>query len=89
MAIEKEEQELIAEEPFEKSLERLETIVRALEKGEVPLEESLALFEEGVRIARVCSRRLDDVEGKIEVLLRIENEEAVTAPFSDAEAKED
>lgn len=80
MAIEKEELDR-SEEPFEKSMERLETIVRTLEKGEVPLEESLALFEEGVRIARICSQRLDKVEGKIEILLRVENETPVTAPF--------
>lgn len=87
MAIEKEE--LVNEEPFEKYLERLETIVRALEKGEVPLEQSLALFEEGIQIARICSQRLNEVEGKIEVLLRMENDQAVVAPFTDADAKED
>lgn len=83
MAVEKDE--LTLEEPFEKSLERLETIVRTLEQGTVPLEESLALFEEGVRIARICSKRLDEVEGKIEMLLGVEQGEAVTAPFSSDE----
>lgn len=79
-----------AEVPFEQHMERLEAIVRTLEKGDVPLEESLALFEEGVRIARICSQRLDAVEGKIEVLLGIENEAPVTAPFQSEEiTKED
>lgn len=78
------------EEPFEKHMERLETIVRTLEKGEVPLEESLALFEEGVRIARICSQRLDEVEGKIEILLGADNDAPVTAPFqSDEITQED
>lgn len=78
------------EVPFEQHMERLEAIVRTLEKGDVPLEESLALFEEGVRIARICSQRLDAVEGKIEVLLGIENEAPVTAPFQSEEiTKED
>lgn len=65
--------------PFEKNLERLESIVRRLEKGDVPLEEALALFEEGIRIARICTKRLDEVEGKIEILLGMDG----TAPVVD------
>lgn len=80
MAVEK--PEAVGEEPFEKSLERLEAIVRSLEQGAIPLEESLALFEEGVRIARLCAKRLDEVEGKIEVLLRMDEGGPVTAPFN-------
>lgn len=53
---------------FEKALERLEEIVRLLEKGEITLEESLKLFEEGVKLARHCSTKLDEAEGKIKIL---------------------
>lgn len=91
MATEPVEQSLPEEKiPFEKHMERLEAIVRTLERGDVPLEESLALFEEGVRIARICSERLDAVEGKIEVLLGVGNEGPITAPFRSEEiVKED
>ncbi len=57
-------------ESFEEALERLEEIVRRMESGDLTLEESLALFEEGVRLTRVCSQRLDEAEKKIEMLTR-------------------
>ena len=55
---------------FEASLEELEKIVAALEEGDKPLDESLKLFEKGVRLSRECQKRLDDAERKIQVLLR-------------------
>jgi exodeoxyribonuclease VII small subunit len=55
---------------FEAALQRLETIVQRLEKGELPLEESLVLYEEGVRLARLCHGKLEEAEGKIELLLK-------------------
>jgi exodeoxyribonuclease VII small subunit len=58
--------------PFEKIVERLESIVEALEKGDLPLERSLAVFEEGVRLSRLGGKRLDDAEAKIEELLSAE-----------------
>ncbi len=60
------------EASFEKALEGLEQIVQRLEGGELPLEESLALFEEGVLLTRVCSERLEAAEKKIELLMRNE-----------------
>ena len=54
---------------FEAALERLEGIVRKLEAGEMPLDESLAAFEEGVRLSAFCHKRLDEVEKKVQVLL--------------------
>ena len=54
---------------FEGALERLEAIVRKLEAGEMPLDESLAAFEEGVRLSAFCHKRLDEVEKKVQVLL--------------------
>ena len=60
---------------FEQSLEGLEQIVQRLESGELPLEESLTLFEEGVLLTRVCSQRLEKAEKKIEILMRDEQGE--------------
>jgi len=56
--------------PLEKCLARLERIVEDLEAGEVPLEKSLALYEEGVGLLRECHRKLDEAEQKIRVLVR-------------------
>ncbi|MDE2293529.1 MAG: exodeoxyribonuclease VII small subunit [Elusimicrobia bacterium] len=57
-------------EPFEKSLERLEEIVRDLESGEKGLEESLGLFEEGVGLSKRLSSRLEEVRARVEVLTK-------------------
>ena len=54
---------------FEKQLERLEEIVRLLEDGELPLEDSLRSFEEGVKLARSCHERLGEAERRVELLL--------------------
>jgi exodeoxyribonuclease VII small subunit len=55
---------------FESSLGELERIVRKLEDGEMSLEESLKLFEDGVKLSRECQERLDQAERRIEVLLK-------------------
>jgi len=54
---------------FEAALTRLEQIVQRLEKGELPLEESLVLYEEGIRLSRLCHAKLEEAEGKIELLM--------------------
>ena len=66
---------------FESSLEELEKIVTLLEDGDQPLEESLSLFESGVRLTRECQQRLDDAERKIQVLIEDERGEAVIEEF--------
>ena len=53
---------------FEESLARLEEIVKALESGEKSLDDSMKLYEEGVRLVRLCSSELDGVEAKIKIL---------------------
>ena len=58
------------EPAFEASLDRLEEIVDLLEAGELPLEKSLTLFEEGVELSRRCNTRLDEAERRLEVLVR-------------------
>ena len=55
---------------FEESLKKLEEIVEQLEKGEIPLEKSLALFEEGMKMSTACRKELEEAEGKVEILLR-------------------
>jgi len=55
---------------FETSLNELEHIVKQLEDGDIPLEDSLKLFENGVRLARACRERLSNAERRIEVLMK-------------------
>ena len=55
---------------FESSLAELEKIVEQLESGEMPLEESLKLFENGIRLSRECRERLNEAERRIEVLMK-------------------
>lgn len=58
------------EPTFEQALQQLEQIVQKLEKGELPLEESLALYEDGIRLSRLCHGKLEEAEGKIAMLLK-------------------
>lgn len=60
----------MAKEKFEDALEKLEAIVKKLETGELTLEESLKAFEEGIRLTRLCTGKLDDAERRVEVLLK-------------------
>jgi len=55
---------------FEKSLERLEQLVEQMESGELSLEEMIAHFEEGSKLVQTCTRKLDEVEQKIEKLVK-------------------
>ena len=70
---------------FEASLAALEQIVRELERGELPLERSLELFEQGVRLSRECQERLQAAERRIEVLLRDGEGRAVVGAFDEDE----
>jgi exodeoxyribonuclease VII small subunit len=69
-----------SESNFESSLVSLEQVVAQLESGDLPLERALALFEEGVGLARICQSQLEEAERKVEVLLR-ERGEIKLAPF--------
>ncbi|MFQ5656158.1 MAG: exodeoxyribonuclease VII small subunit [Candidatus Methylomirabilales bacterium] len=70
---------------FEEAMGRLEAVVSRLESGELPLEESLRLFEEGVHLTKVCIHRLDEAERRISILLKNEQGEMVEAPFGEGE----
>jgi exodeoxyribonuclease VII small subunit len=69
---------------FESSLEALERIVRDLEQGELPLERSLELFEQGVKLSRECQERLNQAERRIEILMRDNQGRPVARPFDAA-----
>jgi exodeoxyribonuclease VII small subunit len=70
-----------ADEPtFEESLARLEAIVRSMESGELSLEKMMAGFEEGTGLVKLCTRRLNEVEKRIEKLVKKDGE-VVTEPF--------
>jgi exodeoxyribonuclease VII small subunit len=66
---------------FEDSLKQLETIVNQLEKGDLPLEESIKLFEEGIRLSSACKEELDAAEGKVQVLLKQRDGSLKPEPF--------
>jgi exodeoxyribonuclease VII small subunit len=71
---------------FEECLQRLEKIVQELEKGEVPLEKSLTLFEEGMQLSSACRKELEQAEGKVEILLK-QNGKLQAEPFEPATEK--
>lgn len=66
---------------FEKSLEKLESIVKKLESGDLSLEDSIKAFEEGVRLAQNCGKKLDEAEKKVEILLTSKDGQDVRQPF--------
>ncbi|HEV8585294.1 MAG TPA: exodeoxyribonuclease VII small subunit [Methylomirabilota bacterium] len=66
---------------FEDCLARLEQIVAALEAGNLPLEESLKVFEEGVALSRQCAKYLDEAERRIEILAKDESGATTTRPL--------
>lgn len=66
---------------FEDSLKKLETIVDQLEKGDLPLEDSLKLFEQGVDLSAVCKKELDEAEGKVQMLIKQRDGALKAVPF--------
>jgi len=71
----------MAKERFEDALNKLEKVVSKLEDGDIPLEESLKLFEEGIRLSRFCNQKLEEAEKKVEVLLRNKERDIAPQPF--------
>ena len=70
---------------FEQQLQRLEDSVAALEKGDAPLAESLALFEEGTKLIGNCSKQLDQAEQQVVKLMKGPDGAPVELPFADKE----
>ena len=57
--------------------------MKELEQGDLPLEQSLKLFEEGIKLSRICNRRLEDAERRVELLLKDESGNVVAQPFDE------
>jgi exodeoxyribonuclease VII small subunit len=66
---------------FEESLKKLESIVDKLEKGDLSLEESLKLFEEGVGLSATCKKEIEEAEGKVQMLIKQRDGSLKTEPF--------
>jgi exodeoxyribonuclease VII small subunit len=74
------------EEPsFEAGLKRLEAVLDSLEHGDLSLEEAMRAFEEGVQLVRVCHKKLDEVEKRVELLLKDDAGRFFTRPCADDE----
>jgi exodeoxyribonuclease VII small subunit len=71
----------MAEMKLEKAMKRLEDIVEDLEKGELDIDKSLEIFEEGIKMSRLCSKKLNEAEAKIEKLTKDQKGELVTELF--------
>jgi exodeoxyribonuclease VII small subunit len=66
---------------FEKSLVRLEEVVKRLESTELSLDEAMKLFEEGVKLSRECQKQLEEAEGRVEILLKKADGKITAEPF--------
>jgi exodeoxyribonuclease VII small subunit len=66
---------------FEKSLARLEEVVKRLESAELSLDEAMKLFEEGVTLSRQCQKQLEEAEGRVEILLKKVGGQIAAEPF--------
>ncbi len=70
---------------FEESVARLDDIVKHLENGDMPLSESLSMFEEGTKLIYACSKMLDEAEQKVVKLKKGPDREPIELPFEDSE----
>ena len=71
----------MSEIKFEKAMTRLENIVDELERGDLDIDKSLEIFEEGIKMSRVCSKKLNEAEAKIEKLTKGKKGEVTTELF--------
>lgn len=67
---------------FEESMQRLEQIVRAMERGDVPLEESLKLFQEGTELVRSCGKLLDEAQLQVKKIMTAQDGSPIEEDFS-------
>jgi exodeoxyribonuclease VII small subunit len=73
--------ELPKKPDFERSLARLEEVVRRLESPQLSLDDAMKLFEEGVALSRECQKQLEEAEGKVEILLKKADGKLSAEPF--------
>jgi exodeoxyribonuclease VII small subunit len=78
----------LSKERFEDTFKKLETIVNKLENGDLPLEDSMKLFEEGIRLSKICSQRLTEVQKRVDLLLKGEDGNLRAEPFPFEESQE-
>jgi exodeoxyribonuclease VII small subunit len=71
----------MAKKTFEQSLKELEKIVQELESGDLPLEEAVKKFEEGIQLSKFCSQKLDETERRITILLKNSQGNLAEEPF--------
>ena len=74
----------MAKKKFEDTLLELEKIVQRLEDPDVPLDEAVALFEDGIKLSRFCSQKLDEVEKRVDLLVKDEKGGLATRAFDEA-----
>lgn len=79
----------MAEKRFEEAMKRLEAIVENLERGDLSLEESLKIFEEGMGLVNFCSKKLEEAEQKVTLLVKEGSGQYVQQPFEPKEKDED
>jgi exodeoxyribonuclease VII small subunit len=71
----------MAQKTFEQSMKQLEQIVQELEDGDLPLEKAIKKFEEGIKLTKFCSKKLDETEKKISILLETAEGQMIEKPF--------
>jgi exodeoxyribonuclease VII small subunit len=71
----------MSELKFEKAMTRLENIVDELERGDLDIDKSLEIFEEGIKMSRLCTKKLNEAEAKIQKLTKDKQGELITVPF--------
>ena len=79
----------MAEMKFEEALKKLEKIVEDLEDGNLALDESLEKYEEGIRLSKLCAKKLEVAKKKVEVLLKSEDGSFELKPFDEKTAEEE
>lgn len=79
----------MAKQTFENAMKRLETIVQELESGDLTLDEALKKFQEGVKLSKFCSNKLDETEKKVSILLKDEEGNIREESFSPESSEDD
>lgn len=79
----------MAEMKFEEALKKLEKIVGDLEDGNLPLEESLEKYGEGINLSKICTKKLEAAKKKVEILLKSDDGSVELKPFDEKEAEEE
>jgi exodeoxyribonuclease VII small subunit len=79
----------MAQKTFEQSMKNLERIVQELEAGDLPLEKAIKKFEEGIKLTKLCSEKLDETEKKISILLKNSEGQMTEKPFMSSDETDD